>query len=274
MMLDSLAQEALTRMTGRPLPSAVPQLLACHGDSAFLRGPEGTYKVAVADLPGFVDLSPIIDHTLLKAAATAPEVDRLCEEALVYRFASVCVNPLWVSRAATALQGSGVRVCTVVGFPLGATSVEAKAFEARQAVADGATEVDMVLAIGAARSGHWDLVARDYQALREATQGVCLKVILETCLLTDEEKVRACELAAQAGLDFVKTSTGFSTGGATEADVRLMRQTVGARCGVKASGGVRAYAEALAMVKAGATRLGLSSGVAVAKGEGVAGSGY
>jgi len=274
MNLDSLAQEALTRMEGRPMPTAAPQLLACLGDRAILRTATGVSQLPVAELPAFVDLSPVIDHTALKAATTAAEIDRLCEEALAFRFASVCVNPMWVSRAAAALKGSGVRVCTVVGFPLGATSIASKAFEARQAVADGATEVDMVLAIGAARSGDWDFVAQDYKALREATQGVCLKVILETCLLTDEEKVKACELAAQAGLDFVKTSTGFSTSGATEADVRLMRETVGERCGVKASGGVRTYAEALEMVKAGATRLGLSCGVAVAKGEGVSGSGY
>jgi deoxyribose-phosphate aldolase len=213
------------------------------------------------------DLSPLIDHTLLKADATGAQVETLCAEALTYGFASVCVNPLWVPLAASLLKGSLVRTCTVVGFPLGASAFRAKAFEAEVALAEGAQEVDMVLAIGAAKAGDWDAVRRDFEGLRAAVPApATLKVILETCLLNDAEKVHACELASEAGLDFVKTSTGFSTGGATEADVALMRQTVGSSLGVKASGGIRTYDVALQMVHAGATRLGLSASVAVVSG--------
>lgn len=272
--LSSLAVEVLSRLEGRALPAEVPQLLVCSAERGLLRGPQGAVDVPLAALPARVDFSPLIDHTVLKAAAMASDIDQLCQEARAHLFASVCVNPVWVPRAAAALQGVPVRVCTVVGFPLGATSSEAKAFEAKRAIADGATEVDMVLSIGQAKSGDWEGVRRDMAMLRQATEGVCLKVILETCLLTDAEKVRACEIAVEEGLDFVKTSTGFSTGGATEADIRLMRATVGSRCGVKASGAVRTYAEARTMVLAGATRLGLSSSLAVISGTDVAGSGY
>ncbi|WP_026852486.1 deoxyribose-phosphate aldolase [Geothrix fermentans] len=213
------------------------------------------------------DLAPLIDHTLLKAEATGAQVEALCAEALKHGFASVCVNPLWVPLAASLLKGSAVRTCTVVGFPLGASSLRAKAHEAEVAVADGAQEVDMVLAIGAAKGGDWETMRRDLEGLRAAVPApTVLKVILETCLLTDGEKERASSLALEAGLDFVKTSTGFSTGGATEADVALMRRTVGTGMGVKASGGIRTYEGALAMVLAGATRLGLSASVAVIQG--------
>jgi len=215
----------------------------------------------------------LIDHTLLKPEATGAQVEILCAEALTYGFASVCVNPLWVSLAASLLKGSPVRTCTVVGFPLGASALRAKAYEAEVAQKDGAQEVDMVLAIGLAKAGDWEAVRRDFEGLRNAVPGPStLKVILETCLLDEAEKTRACELALEAGLDFVKTSTGFSTGGASEADVALMRRVVGPRLGVKASGGIRTYEVALQMVRAGATRLGLSASVAVVRGGSSTGS--
>lgn len=250
-----------------------PQLLAVHEGHGLVRSASGLDVVPVTALPTHVDFSPIIDHTLLKADGTAAGVDQLCAEARAHGFASVCVNGLWVERAAQNLAGSGVKVCTVVGFPLGASTSGTKAFEAREAASRGADEIDMVLAIGAAKGGDWDAVLQDMAAVRAAVPGRVLKVILETCLLTDEEKVKACALALEAGCDFVKTSTGFSTGGATEADIAIMRATVGTRCGVKASGGVRDYVGALRMVLAGATRLGLSSSIAVVSG-GTGTSGY
>lgn len=246
------------------------QLLGCLEGYCLFRDRSGLHHrpSAQAVAPaGPWDLAPLIDHTLLKAEATGPQVEALCAEALRHGFASVCVNPLWVPLAAGLLKGSRVRTCTVVGFPLGASAPRAKALEAEQALRDGAQEVDMVLAIGAARTGDWDTVSRDLRDLREAVPApALLKVILETCLLTEEEKVRACNLSLEAGLDFVKTSTGFSTGGATEADVALMRRAVGTDMGVKASGGIRTYETALSMVLAGATRLGLSASVAVVQG--------
>lgn len=273
-LLHAVASEVLARVEGNRLPGNRPQLMASRADVALLRGREGMVECPVGQLPPALDLAPLIDHTLLKPQAWAGEIDQLCDEALDHGFASVCVNPLWVPRAARRLQGSVVRVCTVVGFPLGATTPRSKAEEAREALAGGAREVDMVLALGLVKSGDWDGVRRDFRTVREATSGAVLKVILETCLLTGEEKAEACRVAAEEGLDFVKTSTGFSTGGATEADVALMRAAVGARCGVKASGGVRDYAGALRMVLAGATRLGLSSSLAVVSGGSAAGSGY
>lgn len=273
-LLHATASEVLTRVEGNRLPGPRPQLLATREGKALLRTPAGLQECGFTELPAALDLAPLIDHTLLKAQAWAGEVDQLCDEALAHGFASVCVNPLWVARAARRLQGSVVRVCTVVGFPLGATTRRSKAEEAREARESGAREIDMVLALGLAKSGDWDGVRQDYRAVREAASGAVLKVILETCLLSDEEKVEACRLAVEEGLDFVKTSTGFSTGGATEADVALMRATVGSRCGVKASGGIRDYAGALRMVLAGATRLGLSSSLAVVAGESSEGSGY
>jgi len=214
-------------------------------------------------------LGATIDHTLLKPDATASEIDTLCDEALQNRFASVCVNGTWVKRCAEILDGSGVLVCTVVGFPLGATTPEVKAYEARRAVEEGACEVDMVINVGALKSGADDYVRRDIAGLAEVCHqlGARLKVILETCLLTDEEKVRACRLAKEAGADFVKTSTGFSKGGATVEDVALMRRTVGPAMGVKASGGVRDEDSARAMLQAGATRIGASASVAIVRGE-------
>lgn len=212
-------------------------------------------------------LNKYIDHTLLKPDASQEQIETLIEEAKKYDFASVCVNPTWVSFAAQALKATDVKVCTVIGFPLGANTPELKAFETSDAIQNGATEVDMVINIGALKSRNFDLVERDIRAVVEAAKGTLVKVIIETCLLTDDEKVRACQLAQKAGADFVKTSTGFSTGGATVADVALMRKTVGPDMGVKASGGARSYEDALAFIKAGATRIGASSGVAIMEGD-------
>jgi deoxyribose-phosphate aldolase len=210
----------------------------------------------------------MIDHTLLKPEATKEQIVKLAEEAKTYHFASVCVNPTWVKTAYEILKDTDVKVCTVIGFPLGATTPEVKAFETKNAIENGASEVDMVINIGALKSGDDELVEKDIRAVVEAAKGKALvKVIIETCLLTDEEKVRACQLAVKAGADFVKTSTGFSTGGATVEDVALMRKTVGPNVGVKASGGVRSADDLLAMEKAGANRIGASAGVQIINGE-------
>ncbi|RSJ91177.1 deoxyribose-phosphate aldolase [Streptococcus cristatus] len=212
-------------------------------------------------------LNKYIDHTLLKPDASQEQIETLIEEAKKYDFASVCVNPTWVNFAAQALKATDVKVCTVIGFPLGANTPELKAFETSDAIQNGANEVDMVINIGALKSRNFDLVERDIRAVVEAAKGTLVKVIIETCLLTDDEKVKACQIAQKAGADFVKTSTGFSTGGATVADVALMRKTVGPDMGVKASGGARSYEDALAFIKAGATRIGASSGVAIIEGD-------
>ena len=213
-------------------------------------------------------LNKYIDHTLLKQDATEEQIDRLLSEAKDYDFASVCVNPCWVAHAKSGLAAdTEVKVCTVVGFPLGATTSAVKAFETKEAIQNGADEIDMVINVGAIKSGNADLVESDIRAVVEASGDKLVKVIIEACLLTDEEKVLACQLAQKAGADFVKTSTGFSTGGATLPDVQLMRQTVGPDMGVKAAGGARSYADAVAFVEAGATRIGTSSGVAILKGE-------
>lgn len=212
------------------------------------------------------DVLKAIDHTLLKPDATPEQVEKICAEARQYGFASVCVNPSYIGLVARRLEGSQVAPCCVVGFPLGATMPGVKAFEAQACIAQGAKEVDMVINVGAAKAGDWALVQKDIEAVVGAAKGKALvKVIIETCLLTDEQKVQACLAAKAAGADFVKTSTGFSTGGATAADVALMRKTVGTGMGVKASGGVRDLAGALEMMAAGASRLGSSSGVAIAK---------
>ncbi len=205
------------------------------------------------------ELAAKIDHTLLKADATRADILRVCEEAKTYHTASVCVNAFWVPVVAKALADSGVKTCCVVGFPLGAMSSAAKAFEAREAVAAGAQEVDMVLNVGLARGGEWDAVEADIAAVVQAAGQATVKVILETCLLTDAQKRRACEVAKAAGAGFVKTSTGFSTGGAMEADVRLMREAVGPDMGVKASGGIRTREDAERMLAAGANRIGASA---------------
>lgn len=212
-------------------------------------------------------MNKYIDHTLLKADATLAQVEKLCMEAKEYDFASVCINSYYVKKAAQLLNGTDVKVCTVVGFPLGASTMETKRFEAMKAVAEGAREVDMVINVSAIKSGDWQYVLDDMSSLAQVChqQGAILKVILETCLLTEEEKKKACELAVKAGVDFVKTSTGFSTGGATLEDVKLMRSIVG-NMGVKASGGIRDIETAQKMIEAGATRLGTSSGVEIMKG--------
>lgn len=212
-------------------------------------------------------LNKYIDHTLLKADASQEQIETLIEEAKKYDFASVCVNPTWVNFAAQALKATDVKVCTVIGFPLGANTPELKAFETSDAIQNGANEIDMVINIGALKSRNFDLVESDIRAVVEAAKGILVKVIIETCLLTDDEKVKVCQIAQKAGADFVKTSTGFSTGGATVADVALMRKTVGPDMGVKASGGARSYEDALAFIKAGATRIGASSGVAIMEGD-------
>ena len=215
-----------------------------------------------------------VDHTMLKPNATQDEIAKLCEEARTYCFASVCVNPSYVALSSQYLRGSGVKVCTVVGFPLGSTTPTVKAIEARDAIANGADEIDMVINIGALKSGNDIMVYDDIKAVREATRGKVLKVILETSLLSNEEKVRACAMAKKAGADFVKTSTGFGGGGATVEDIKLMRQTVGPLMGVKASGGIRDAKGAAEMIAAGATRLGTSASVAIVTDAKADGKGY
>ena len=209
------------------------------------------------------ELAGTIDHTLLKPDATAAQILKLCDEAKAYHFASVCVNPSRIALAAKALEGSDVTPCCVVGFPFGAIPTESKAAEAAVAVKNGAREVDMVIDIGAAKDGDWDYVQRDIAAVKAACGAAKLKVIIEACLLTDEEKVKACLAAKAAKADFVKTSTGYSKSGATVQDVALMRKTVGADMGVKAAGGIHTRQEALAMIEAGANRIGASSGIAI-----------
>ena len=214
-----------------------------------------------------MNLAKLIDHTLLKPDATQAQIKRLCDEARTHGFASVCVNPVWVHFAKEQLQNSGVKVCTVIGFPLGATTPQVKAFEAQDAIKNGADELDMVLNIGALKTGDTTAVLEDIRAVRKATQGKVLKVIIETALLSHEEKATACQLSAQAGADFVKTSTGFNGGGATAQEVALMRQHIPATMHVKASGGVRTRADAEKMIAAGAARIGTSGGVKIVEGK-------
>jgi deoxyribose-phosphate aldolase len=219
-------------------------------------------------IPGDLSLANMIDHTLLKPDATQQEVAQLCFEARKYEFASVCVNPTWVPLCAQLLQASRVKVCTVIGFPLGATSSETKAFETETAIRQGATEIDMVINIGALKARDLETVAKDIRGVVKAahSHNIIVKVIIETALLTDEEKTIACLISKEADADFVKTSTGFAGGGATVHDVELMRKTVGPEMGVKASGGVRTFEDADAMIKAGATRIGASAGVKIIQG--------
>jgi len=223
--------------------------------------------VVLGDSATAHDWASLVDHTLLKPEASETDIKKLCQEAVQYGFASVCVNPAWVKKASEFLKGSNVPVCTVIGFPLGATLSDVKAFEARRAIFNGAREVDMVINIGALKSGDDCTVEDDIRAVAQAAHenGVLLKVIIETALLTDDEKVRACLASKNAGADFVKTSTGFAKGGATVEDVRLMRRVVGANLGVKASGGVKGIEDARAMFEAGATRIGASVGVKIAQ---------
>ena len=211
------------------------------------------------------NINRLIDHTILKPEASIDDIRKLCIEAKEYNFYSVCVNSAYVNVAYNFLLHSNVKVCSVVGFPLGAMIKEAKAYEAKFAVDSGAEEIDMVMNIGLLKSNKIDLFERDIKKVREACKASVLKVIIETCLLTDKEKILACQIAKEYGADFVKTSTGFSTGGATEHDIELMRKTVGDKMGVKASGGIKSYEDAIKMINAGANRLGTSSGIAIIK---------
>ena len=263
-LIEEVTQEVLTALTMRydvcKSPEAVRNVVANGADRVSFHGD-------AADVP--VDLARYIDHTLLRADATAAEIDELCEEAREYNFASVCINPTWVRRAATFLKGTRVVTCTVIGFPLGATTTAIKAMEARRALREGAREVDMVINVGALKSGDYEVVREDIAQVSEAAHevgGLC-KVILETALLSDEEKVLASSLAKEAKADFVKTSTGFGSSGATVYDVALMRETVGPDMGVKASGGVRTLEDVEDMIAAGASRIGASAGVQIVSGD-------
>jgi deoxyribose-phosphate aldolase len=270
---DASLIEAVVRAVLAQLPTEEPPC-SCHGAGSGccpermgrLRG-QGAERFGLQAQPGLYpsDIARLIDHTLLKPEATRAELEALCQEAREHGFATVCVNPSWVPLCEERLRGSTTRVCTVVGFPLGATLAEVKAFEAARVVALGACEVDMVLNVGALKSADYRLVERDIAGVVEASHrgGALVKVILETALLDDDEKVRACVLARAAGADFVKTSTGFGPGGATAADVALMRRVVGPEMGVKAAGGVRDLESAKAMIAAGADRIGASVGVKI-----------
>lgn len=273
-LVEQITDVIYARLNGEH--SDQEQMCGCTSE-CFHRCPERMHRVVDAGAAriGLVlgqtasarDWASLIDHTLLKPDASQTEIKHLCEEAAQYHFASVCVNPTWVRACACHLQGSGVPVCTVIGFPLGATLPDVKAYEARRAIMEGAREVDMVINVGALKSGDDCLVEHDIRSVVEVAHeyDVTCKVIIETALLTDDEKVRACQAAKNAGADFVKTSTGFSKGGATVADIALMRRVVGPELGVKASGGVKNIDDARAMVEAGATRIGASVGVKIAQ---------
>src|ERR671910_3451746 len=276
--IDSLIEQITDAIVAHLNGDGMDQAGMCGCTSeCFNRCPERMHRVidAGAARIGLVlgetasakDWASLIDHTLLKPEATDEDIKRLCEEASRYRFASVCVNPTWVKVAACSLRGSGIPVCTVIGFPLGATLADVKAYEARRAIFDGATEVDMVINVGALKSGDDCLVEHDIRSVVEVAHeyAATCKVIIETALLNDDEKVRACLAAKRAGADFVKTSTGFSKSGATVADIALMRRTVGQEMGVKAAGGVKGIDDARAMLAAGATRIGASVGVKIAQ---------
>lgn len=271
-----MSQEAnYERLIEQITDLVIAKLDVGHETGSFCRADVARIVDAGAERIGIVlgetatahDWASLIDHTLLKPEASEADVRRLCEEAAKYGFASVCVNPAWVKTSAEILKGTGIPVCTVIGFPLGATLPDVKAFEARRVIFNGAREVDMVINIGALKSGDDCAVEDDIRAVASAAHenGVLCKVIIETALLNDEEKVRACLAARNAGADFVKTSTGFAKGGATVDDVALMRRTVGKALGVKASGGVKGIEDAKAMVAAGATRIGASVGVKIAQ---------
>ncbi len=274
LLIEQITDAIVARLNGDGADQAA--LCGCTSE-CFNRCPERMHRIVDAGAAriGLVlgetgsarDWASLIDHTLLKPEATDEDIKRLCAEAARYGFASVCVNPAWVKVATCSLRGTHVPVCTVIGFPLGATVSDVKAYEARRAILDGAREVDMVINIGALKSGDDCLVEHDIRSVAEvAHEYDCIcKVIIETALLTDDEKVRACIAAKNAGADFVKTSTGFSKGGATVADIALMRRTVGSELGVKASGGVKGLDDARKLVEAGATRIGASVGVKIAQ---------
>jgi deoxyribose-phosphate aldolase len=269
-LIDIITDEVLAAQHAR---GAAPQRCTCHAADSDccpdrLRGviEAGASRLGMHATAGATGgVSTMIDHTLLKPDASRAEIEKLCREAAEFHFATVCVNPAWVATAAGLLRGTGVGVCSVVGFPLGATTADVKHYETRRAIFDGASEIDMVINIGALKSGDLRTVERDITAVVDACQqcGVVSKVIIEAALLSDDEKVTACTLAKAAGADFVKTSTGFASGGATAADVALMRRVVGSEMGVKAAGGVRDLEGLKTMVAAGATRVGASAGVKI-----------
>ena len=268
-LIDIITEEVIAAQSS---PRAGSSRCACHSVlldccPETLRGviDAGATRLGVHAAGGAAGVSGMIDHTLLKPDASRTDIERLCREAAEFHFATVCVNPTWVATAARLLRGSGVGVCSVVGFPLGATPADVKNYETRRAIFDGAAEIDMVINIGALKSGDLRTVERDIEAVVEPCRqcGVTSKVIIEAALLTDDEKITACTLAKAAAADFVKTSTGFASGGATAADVALMRRVVGADMGVKAAGGVRDLDGLKAMVAAGATRVGASAGVKI-----------
>ena len=273
-LVEQITDVIYARLNGEFADQAA--MCGCTSD-CFNRCPERMHRVVDAGAAriGLVlgqtasarDWASLIDHTLLRPDASDRDIKTLCEEAAQYHFASVCVNPTWVRASACQLQGTGVPVCTVIGFPLGATLSDVKAYEARRSIMDGARGVDMVINVGALKSGDDCLVENDIRSVVQVAHeyGVTCKVIIETALLSDDEKIRACEAAKKAGADFVKTSTGFAKGGATVADIALMRRVVGPELGVKASGGVKSMADARAMVEAGATRIGASVGVKIAQ---------
>ena len=268
LLVKQIGDEILVRLGHAPAPQS-SSCAAC-GASPAVAGGYGAVEAYAAAPTGAVDASVarLIDHTLLRPDATADDVRKLCAEARQYVFASVCINPYWVPLAAAELSGSGVKVCTVIGFPSGAHAPDVKAYEARRAVEQGAEEIDMVINIGALKSKDYALVEQDIRGVVQAgARDTVVKVILETSLLTREEKIMACSLAKAADADFVKTSTGFGGGGATVEDVMLMRETVGPEIGVKASGGVRTRDDAEKLVAAGATRLGASAGVKIVRGD-------
>lgn len=282
---DRLIEEITRRVMEELNPDHEDQCADCCGscaancpDKVRAMVDEGACRIGYsgngAEVPG--DLARYIDHTKLGPDVTGEQIDRLCDEALEYRFASVCVNPTWVRQCARKLRGSQVRVTSVVGFPLGANAPEVKMLETRRALRDGAREIDMVINIGALKAGDHDLVRKDVAKVVEACRevGAVSKVIIEAALLTDEEKVVACRLAQEAKADFVKTSTGFGPGGATVFDVALMRETVGPKMGVKAAGGIHSQEEAQEMIAAGATRIGASAGIAIVTGSGGTGGKY
>lgn len=270
-IIQKIVEEVLARMG--PAASRAQAAAQEPAKAATPAGQQaGASPSAASSLSGDLilpsDLPRFIDHTLLKAESSPEQVDALCDEAAKYHFYSVCVNSSWVERCVRRLGGTGVKTCAVVGFPLGAMDKRVKSFEARTAVANGAAEIDMVMNVGAMKARDLKTVREDMLAVRRACRsGITLKVILETCLLNDEEKVLACQIAKDIGADFVKTSTGFNKSGATTADIALMRRTVGPKMGVKASGGVRTFEDAVAMIRAGATRLGASSSIAIVSGQ-------
>jgi deoxyribose-phosphate aldolase len=283
-LVDAITREVLAALGPGPIAGAGAASAATDPCAACLRGCAAQCSVRVreivaggasrveyhgpaAEVPG--DLARYIDHTLLRPDAAAVDIDHLCDEAAEHRFASVCINPAWVRRAAERLRGTDVAVASVVGFPFGATPPDVKAFEARRVIRDGAREIDMVINIGALKSGQHDLVRDDIARVSDACHesGAVNKVIIEAALLTDEEKVVACRLAQQAKADMVKTSTGYAKGGATVFDVALMRETVGPRMGVKAAGGIRTAEDVEDMIAAGATRIGASAGVRIVTGK-------